>query len=83
MFIIKYKKILVSTSVVQVLLSIIALFVFPLKIGIDFKGGALTEVAYKDARPIQADLENAFKTVDVGGAVLIQPTGDQGYRKDS
>ena len=78
MFIIKHKKIFVSISAILVLLSVIALFVFPLKIGIDFKGGALTEVVYKDSRPAQVDLDSVFKTLDMG-SVLIQPTGDLGY----
>lgn len=78
MFIIKHKKIFISISAFLVLLSVIALFVFPLKIGIDFKGGALTEVVYKTSRPAQSDLEVAFKTIDLG-SILLQPTGELGY----
>jgi preprotein translocase subunit SecF len=78
MFIIKHKKIFISISAFLVLLSIIALFVFPLRIGIDFKGGALTEVSYKTERPAQALLDAQFETLDIGN-VLIQPTGDLGY----
>lgn len=78
MFIIKHKKIFLSISAVLVLLSIISLFVFGLRIGIDFKGGALTEVLYKDSRPLQSDLDAEFKKLDLG-SVLIQPTGELGY----
>ncbi|MCM2339354.1 MAG: protein translocase subunit SecF [Burkholderiales bacterium] len=78
MFIIKHKKIFIAISVILVLLSMAALFIFPLKIGIDFKGGALTEVLYKTERPAQADLDKAFKNLDLG-SVLIQPTGELGY----
>lgn len=78
MFIIKHKKIFITISIILVLLSISALFIFPLKIGIDFKGGALTEVLYNKERPAQADLDTAFKSLDLG-SVLIQPTGDLGY----
>lgn len=78
MFIIKNKKIFIGISVVLVLLSIIVLFVFPLKVGIDFKGGALTEVVYKESRPAQAELDLKFKEVSLG-PILIQPTGDLGY----
>lgn len=78
MFIIKYKKIFVSLSIILVLLSIVSMFVFGFKISIDFKGGALTEVVYKDARPEQAELTKSLE--DLGfGTVLIQPTGAQGY----
>lgn len=60
------------------LFSIVSLFVFPLKIGIDFKGGALTEVLYKNGRPAQAELDALFKKINFN-SVLIQPTGDSGY----
>lgn len=78
MFIIKYKKIFVSISAILVIFSIIVLFVFPLKIGIDFKGGALTEVVYKNTRPSQVDLDLALKNLNIG-SVLVQPTGELGY----
>ncbi len=78
MFIIKHKKIFIILSIVLVLLSIISLFVFGLKVGIDFKGGALTEVVYTTARPAQADLDIAFQSLELG-SVLIQPTGELGY----
>jgi len=78
MFIIKNKKIFIGISVVLVLLSIISLFVFGLKVGIDFKGGALTEVAYDNVRPSQEDVNKAFEAQSFG-SVLVQPTGDKGY----
>lgn len=78
MFIIKHKKIFISISIVLVVLSFISLAVFGLEVGIDFKGGALSEVVYTDARPAQADLEKPL--TDLGlGAVLLQPTGEKGY----
>lgn len=78
MFIINNKKIFIGISLVLVILSLSLLFIFPPKIGIDFKGGALTEVVYKNARPTQIDLEGALKNTELG-SVLIQPTGDLGY----
>jgi len=78
MFIIKNKKIFIGISAVLVALSIIALFVFPLKMGIDFKGGALTEVVYTKSRPAQAYIESKLKVLEIG-SVLVQPTGDLGY----
>ena len=62
----------------MVVLSIISLFVFGLKIGIDFKGGALTEVAYTGVRPVQTDVNTALNTLGLG-SVSVQPTGDTGY----
>lgn len=78
MFIIKHKKIFIGISIALVALSIISLFVFGLKIGIDFKGGALTEVVYKDARPDQIELNSALEALNFG-SVLLQPTGDAGF----
>jgi preprotein translocase subunit SecF len=78
MFIIKNKKIFVGISIVLVILSIVSISVFGLRVGIDFKGGALTEVAYKAERPTQADLNLAFESLNLG-SILIQPTGETGY----
>ena len=78
MFIIKHKKIFIGISTTLVILSIVSLFVFGLKIGIDFKGGALTEVAYTTTRPTQADLTQPLAALNFGD-ILLQPTGDLGY----
>ena len=78
MFIIKHKKTFIGISILLVVLSIIALFTFGLRIGIDFKGGALTEVAYKTLRPSQADLDAPLVALNFG-SILVQPTGDLGY----
>ncbi len=78
MFIIKNKKIFITISAVLVSLSIISLFVFGLKLGIDFKGGSLLEVQYANTRPLQQTVNDAIKKLDVG-EVLIQPIGNLGY----
>jgi preprotein translocase subunit SecF len=54
------------------------LLIFGLKIGIDFKGGALTEVSYKTSRPSQANLTQPLAALGYGD-VLLQPTGNLGY----
>ena len=78
MFIIKHKKIFIGISVALVVLSILSLFVYGLNVGIDFKGGALTEVVYKESRPAQADLETELDKLNFG-TVVLQPTGELGY----
>jgi preprotein translocase subunit SecF len=78
MFIIKHKKIFITLSTILVVLSIISLFTFGLKIGIDFKGGALTEVNYTNVRPTQVEVEQALLPLELG-SVVIQPTGELGY----
>lgn len=78
MFIIKYKKIFIGISIVLVVLSLASLFVFGFKVGIDFKGGALTEVAYKVERPSQTTLEKPLADLNFG-LIMLQPTGNLGY----
>jgi preprotein translocase subunit SecF len=78
MFIIKHKKIFIGLSIALVALSFLSLFVFGLNIGIDFKGGALTEVVYKIERPTQAILDKSLTALNFG-SILLQPTGELGY----
>jgi len=78
MFIIKNKKIFIGISLALVMLSIISISVFGLRIGIDFKGGALTEVVYDEARPEQSILNEKVQALNFG-SVLIQPAGENGY----
>jgi preprotein translocase subunit SecF len=78
MFIIKHKKIFISISVGLVVLSIATLFIFKLKVGIDFKGGTLAEVVYSEERPMQDILDKNLALLNLG-TVLLQPTGDAGY----
>ncbi len=78
MFIIKNKKIFVIISATLVSLSIASLFVFGLKMGIDFKGGSLLEVEYINERPVQNVVEEAIKPLDIG-EIVVQPMGNIGY----
>ena len=78
MFIVKYKKIFVFVSIGLVALSIIALVVFGLNIGIDFKGGTLAEVVYTGERPAQDILEKELEALNFG-TILLQPTNELGY----
>ena len=78
MFIINHKKVFIGISIALVIFSILALVIFPLKVGIDFKGGALMEVSYPDGRPEASLLQTATTSLNIG-EVLVQPTGDTGY----
>ncbi|OGI68729.1 protein-export membrane protein SecF [Candidatus Nomurabacteria bacterium RIFCSPHIGHO2_01_FULL_42_15] len=78
MFIIKYKKIFLTLSIILVLVSVIFIFTFGLNPGIDFKGGALLEVSYANGRPEVPALEDAIKPLNLN-QVIIQPTGEDGY----
>lgn len=78
MFIIKYKKIFLSLSIILIVVSVISIFVFGLKPGIDFKGGALLEASYSGNRPEASMIEGQIKALNINQA-LIQPTGELGY----
>ncbi len=78
MFIIKNKKIFIGVSLALVALSILSVLIFGIKVGIDFKGGALTEVSYENTRPTQEELSNSLQGLDFG-AISLQPTGEKGY----
>ncbi len=78
MFVIKYKKLFVSISIALVVLSIIAISFFGLNLGIDFKGGSLTEVEYSVVRPNQSIVESSLNTLSLG-QTLVQPIGEKGY----
>ena len=78
MFIIKHKKIFIGISILLIILSILSIFVFGLKIGIDFKGGALSEVTYNTTRPSQIELKPSLQSLGFG-EISLQPTGDLGY----
>lgn len=77
MFIIKYKKIFLSISALLVLGSITLIAVFGLRLGIDFKGGALQEVVYT-MRPETTVVKNALAKAGFEDA-LVQPVGENGY----
>jgi len=76
MFIIKHKKIFLIISAVLVIASIASMAVFGLKLGIDFKGGALLEATYEN-RPDIETINSAVK--NAGFEALIQPAGENEY----
>lgn len=78
MFVIKYKKIFVIISAILVVLSLSAIGYFKLNLGIDFKGGSLSEIEYKTVRPEQSIVEQELAPLTLG-ETLIQPTGTTGY----
>jgi len=76
MFVIKYKKIFIGISLVLMLASVIALFVYGLNLGIDFRGGSILEVEYTESRP-EIDLLKG-KLTDGGFDSVVQLAGDKG-----
>ncbi len=76
MFIIKHKKIFLTISAFLILASIVSIATFGLKLGIDFKGGALMEVSYTGERPALETAVEAVRNVKIGETVM-QESGDK------
>lgn len=77
MFIIKNKFVFLTISAVIVLSSIVAVAVYGLKLGIDFKGGTLLEVNYTNGRPDTGAIVEVLKKNSITDAIA-QPLGESG-----
>lgn len=77
MFIVNHKKFFVGLSLLMFALSIFSIFNYGLNLGIDFKGGSIMEIEYKDTRPNVVAIKDALKTLNIG-ETIVQETGDKG-----
>lgn len=69
MWIIKNKKIFLTISALLVGVSLVAVVVFGLKLGIDFKGGAQTEIKYA-VRPTPLEATTVLHATGITDAVV-------------
>lgn len=76
--IIKKRKIWFVFSGVLIAASIAALIAFGLNLGIDFKGGSLTELEFTDGRPEKAELEKAVTDFGLKD-ISVQTSEDKSY----
>jgi len=77
MFIVTHRKLFYLLSSLIIAASLVALALFGLKPGIDFKGGSLLEVTYPDGRPAKTQVEEVLAPLAVDASV--RPTGEKGY----
>ena len=75
---IHFRKITYLISGTLVVLSVISMVVFGFNLGIDFTGGSLMEIEYKNEKPDINFLKDSLKPFETGD-LKIQPTGDKGY----
>lgn len=73
--IIQNRKIYLSLSTLAIVISILALFSWGLNFGIDFKGGSLLEVGFKNYQPTMTEIQDSLKDVGLSN-LTIQPTED-------
>jgi preprotein translocase subunit SecF len=83
MFIVKNRKIFYTFSIILVITSITALFVWGLSYGIDFKGGSSVEFQYAVSRPsidvVKTEIDSLNFEPTINGMYNLVPTGDKGY----
>jgi len=77
MYVIKYRKFWFVLSAILIALSLYAIFAYGFKLSVDFKGGTLTEVKYRE-RPAQAEVEPKISALNLGG-FSVRPSGDFNY----
>ncbi len=78
MWIIKHRKIFFAISIALTLASIALLVLRGIPQSIEFKGGALLEVAYTETPATFEEVQTAVEELELG-ATVVQPTGDNGY----
>lgn len=66
MNIIKHRKIYFSISSILVIVSIISLILWQFKLNIDFTGGALMEIEFKDSRPTIEQIKEKINSLNFG-----------------
>ena len=74
---IKYRKIFYTISIILVGLSLVSVFSFGWKLGIDFTGGSSLEVEYEGERPSIQLIQEKLQGLD-SGKVVVQPVGEKG-----
>jgi len=70
----KYKKIYYLFSTTLVVASMVSLFIFGLRFGIDFSGGSLLEVDF-EKRPENPAIQEKLKDLNLG-EIVLQPAGE-------
>ncbi len=69
---IKYRKVWYTFSLLLIAISITALSMWGLKVGIDFTGGTLMEVEFSQTRPAATEIKKVLTELDFG-SVSVQP----------
>ncbi len=78
MFIVKYKLIFISVSVLAATAALVAIFYYGLNFGIDFTGGTILRVEYAPPRPSLDETRQQVVSVDLP-EVTIQPIGENDF----
>ena len=74
----KYKKIFYLFSTILIVASLFSLIFFGLNLGIEFQGGSIMEIEYKEERPSLEEMREKLLGVGLGNA-FIQPVNEKGF----
>ena len=77
MFVITYRRTLLAIAAVVMSASVLSVIILGLRLGIDFTGGSLTEVAYGVA-PDKESVEQVVSTMELGGVSIRESVDDAG-----
>ncbi|MEK9129942.1 MAG: protein translocase subunit SecF [Patescibacteria group bacterium] len=77
MNIIQHRKIYFAISSILVIISIISLALWQFKLNIDFTGGTLMEIEFKNARPTAEQIKEKINSLNLG-EISVQLTGTTG-----
>ena len=72
---IKYRKIYYILSGILVISSLFSLIFYRLNFGIDFTGGSILTLEFKNDRPTNQEVENKLADLNLG-EITVQPTGE-------
>lgn len=75
--IVTHRKLFYILSSLLVAASILALALWGLNLGIDFRGGSIVEVSYRGSAPTDAEVKAALLPFNLGG-VSVRPTDEKG-----
>lgn len=78
MLIVRYRKIFFAFSVALAVLSLYSILIYGFNLGIDFKGGAITEVRFPSGRWSKEMVEQTLIPLELGG-FSVRPSGQQNY----
>lgn len=77
MFVVTYRKFFYILSTLLIIASIAAVSVWGFNLGIDFKGGTITEIDFPQGRPDQIALTGILTPLNL--ETSVRPTSDNGY----
>jgi len=78
MYIIERTNLFIGIGIAIAVLSLAAIFIFKLPLGVDFTGGSILEISYTETPPSAEEVSLAVSAAGFSDA-LIQRTGESGY----